>query len=75
LPAQEVRLARREVSAEKTPIATRVLADLVATAHLAEATVLVDGVDTRALADWWRSSGADTATGEHFAEPSALVDL
>jgi EAL domain-containing protein (putative c-di-GMP-specific phosphodiesterase class I) len=63
------------VRAEQTPITTRVLADLVATAHLAGTTVLVDGVDTRALADWWRSTGADTASGKHFAEPSALVDV
>jgi diguanylate cyclase (GGDEF)-like protein/PAS domain S-box-containing protein len=75
LPTREVRLARRHVRAEQTPITTRVLADLVATAHLAGTTVLVDGVDTRALADWWRSTGADTASGKHFAEPSALVDV
>ncbi|MFD9740531.1 putative bifunctional diguanylate cyclase/phosphodiesterase [Umezawaea sp. NPDC059074] len=75
LPVREVRVPRWGVCAERNPITTRVLADLVAVAHLAGAAVLVDGVDTPELADWWRTSGADTATGAHFGRPSALVDL
>lgn len=75
LPVREVRIPRWAVCAERNPITTRVLADLVAVAHLAGATVLVDGVDTPELADWWRTSGADAATGSHLGGPSALIDL
>jgi predicted signal transduction protein with EAL and GGDEF domain len=75
LPVREVRIPRWAVCAERNPITTRVLADLVAVAHLAGARVLVDGVDTPELADWWRTSGADAATGAHLGSPSALVDL
>jgi diguanylate cyclase (GGDEF)-like protein/PAS domain S-box-containing protein len=72
LPVRDVRIARWAVCAERNPITTRVLAELVAVAHLASAAVLVDGVDTPELADWWRTSGADTATGEHFGGPAEL---
>ncbi len=75
LPVRAVRIPRWGVCAKRNPITTRVLADLVAVAHLAGASVLVDGVDTPELADWWRTSGADTATGAHFGRPAALVDL
>ncbi|HEX6343688.1 putative bifunctional diguanylate cyclase/phosphodiesterase [Umezawaea sp.] len=75
LPVREIRIPRWGVCPERNPITTRVLADLVAVAHLAGAAVFVDGVDTPELADWWRTSGADAATGAHFGAPAALVDL
>ncbi|MEO6084430.1 MAG: EAL domain-containing protein [Umezawaea sp.] len=75
LPVRDVRIARWAVCAKRNPITTRVLADLVAVAHLVGASVLVEGVDTPELADWWRTSGADTATGGHFGCPVELADL
>ncbi|PRY46515.1 putative bifunctional diguanylate cyclase/phosphodiesterase [Umezawaea tangerina] len=74
LPVHEVRIPRRHMCTDRTPITTRVLSDLVAAAHLAGATVVVNGVDTPELADWWRTTSANTATGLHFAPPKPLTD-
>ncbi|WNV91981.1 EAL domain-containing protein [Umezawaea sp. Da 62-37] len=72
LPVREVWIPRWEVCGERNPITTRVLGDLVAVAHLAGAVVVVDGVDTGELAEWWRGAGADVGVGAYFGEPAGL---
>jgi EAL domain-containing protein (putative c-di-GMP-specific phosphodiesterase class I) len=81
LPVRTVRLDDRltigrasRAAAGKPSLLDRALTDLVAIAHEAGASVIVDGVDTAAHADWWRHAGADMAVGEAFpfdGEPTA----
>jgi diguanylate cyclase (GGDEF)-like protein/PAS domain S-box-containing protein len=77
LPVRSVRLddrltvgracrAKTRAAAGKPSLLDRALTDLVAIAHEAGASVMVDGVDTAAHADWWRYAGADMAMGEAF---------
>jgi diguanylate cyclase (GGDEF)-like protein/PAS domain S-box-containing protein len=81
LPVQGVRVARPLVErpAADDSVTAHALADLVAFAHAAGRTVLVDGIAGRQQADWWRSAGADTAVGSHFGGGpgplTALLDL
>ncbi|HEY3606517.1 MAG TPA: diguanylate cyclase, partial [Pseudonocardiaceae bacterium] len=65
LPARAVRLTDRMVTGG-TPLRDQVLAGVLSVVHQAGATATVDGVDTAADADRWRTAGADTALGSHF---------
>ncbi|GLZ30056.1 signal transduction protein [Lentzea sp. NBRC 105346] len=58
LPVRSVRIPQ---PAGEPGLVTRMLAELVTTAHLAGATVIVDGVASRTQATWWRSIGADAS--------------
>ncbi|HEX4702441.1 MAG TPA: EAL domain-containing protein [Pseudonocardiaceae bacterium] len=80
LPVRAVRISERLTSdrahratdpgqTSQVALLDRALTDLVALVHLAGGMVVVDGVHTRALADWWRHAGADNALGEHFPMP------
>ncbi|MGW0516999.1 EAL domain-containing protein [Crossiella sp. NPDC003009] len=73
LPVSAVRVAKPLVArqaAQPTSLTSKTLRELVATAQLAGATVLVDGVHTQEQADWWRAVGAESATGDLFtADP------
>ncbi|MBP2182103.1 putative bifunctional diguanylate cyclase/phosphodiesterase [Amycolatopsis magusensis] len=70
LPVRTVRLARRLVDRQRQEgnrlLLTRSVANLVELAHLAGATVLVDGIHTAEQADWWRHTGADAGLGPYF---------
>ncbi|TWP53391.1 diguanylate cyclase [Lentzea tibetensis] len=61
LPVRSVRISQ---PAGEPGLVTRMLAELVTTAHLGGATVIVDGVATSTQMTWWRSIGAD-ATVRH----------
>ncbi|MBP2474450.1 diguanylate cyclase (GGDEF)-like protein/PAS domain S-box-containing protein [Crossiella equi] len=51
----------------------KALTDLVGTARMAGAAVLVEGVHTDAQADWWRAVGAEYAVGTLFdADPDPV---
>ncbi|WP_199441208.1 putative bifunctional diguanylate cyclase/phosphodiesterase [Umezawaea beigongshangensis] len=67
LPVASVRVAdrlvRKQAEHAPSPATTRVLTDLVEVVHLLGREVGVDGIATEAQAAWWRSLGADTATG------------
>jgi diguanylate cyclase (GGDEF)-like protein len=49
------------------PLLTKALTGVAALVHEVGATVSVDGISSKPEADWWRSAGADTATGPLFA--------
>ena len=77
LPIRTVRLDERLTASRACRTATRAragavslldraLSDLVALAHQAGGSVVVDGVDTSKDAEWWRHAGADLALGELF---------
>ncbi|MCK2244023.1 MULTISPECIES: bifunctional diguanylate cyclase/phosphodiesterase [unclassified Crossiella] len=69
LPVSAVRVSRSLVArqaAQPASLTSKALRELVATAQLAGATVLVDGVHTQTQADWWRAVGAESATGDLF---------
>jgi EAL domain-containing protein (putative c-di-GMP-specific phosphodiesterase class I) len=69
LPVTAVRIGEQVTATQAqrtTSLLDRVLTDLVTVVHEAGGTVAVDGVDTAAQADWWRTAGADTALGARF---------
>jgi diguanylate cyclase (GGDEF)-like protein/PAS domain S-box-containing protein len=72
LPVTAVRIGERLTATQArrtagTPsLLDRMVTDLVTMVHEAGGTVAVDGVDTAAQADWWRTAGADTALGSRF---------
>jgi diguanylate cyclase (GGDEF)-like protein/PAS domain S-box-containing protein len=69
LPVTAVRIGEQVTATQAqrtTSLLDRVLTDLVTVVHEAGGTVAVDGVDTTAQADWWRTAGADTALGARF---------
>jgi diguanylate cyclase (GGDEF)-like protein/PAS domain S-box-containing protein len=75
LPVDAVRLGHRLVTSQAERAADRessaldrALTDLVTVTHLTGATVMVDGIDTEAQADWWRQTGADTAVGALYTK-------
>jgi diguanylate cyclase (GGDEF)-like protein/PAS domain S-box-containing protein len=61
------RLVTRQAEAEAGSPLTSALAAIGPLVHRAGATVVVDGIDTREQADWWRSAGADLAIGDLFS--------
>lgn len=75
LPVHAVRLAPGLVRRSAERIAGRALRDMVALAHEAGATVVVDGISTAAEADWWRETDADIATGPLFQRPPGFIPL
>jgi diguanylate cyclase (GGDEF)-like protein/PAS domain S-box-containing protein len=68
LPIRSVRVARRLVARQAAGEAD-FLAGLVPLARRAGAEVLVDGLETREQAEWWRAAGAVAGTGPFFGEP------
>jgi diguanylate cyclase (GGDEF)-like protein/PAS domain S-box-containing protein len=70
LPIHAIRLARPLTTghpdAGDGSLLTRTLTDLVDTAHLRSAVVIVEGIDTRPQATRWQQLGADFATGELY---------
>jgi EAL domain-containing protein (putative c-di-GMP-specific phosphodiesterase class I) len=79
LPVQSVRVSNRLVkrqarSAVNAPLSVALMA-LVPLVQRAGAIVTVDGIDTRAQANWWRVVGADVAMGELFGGPSSPGDF
>ena len=78
LPVTCTRIARRLVDRQATgtsQLINRALRDLVETAHLAGASVTVDGVATEEQANWWRDAGADFALGPYYPRPADLRTL
>jgi diguanylate cyclase (GGDEF)-like protein len=71
LPLHTVRLSPRLVSravgTDRDSLVSKALTGLVALAHLARLSVLVDGVRSRREVAWWRVAQADTATGPVFS--------
>lgn len=49
-----------------TPLMTTAVNGLITLLHQIDATVIVDNLTRRTQADWWRTIGADTATGPLF---------
>lgn len=80
LPVRSVRLARRLVdrqaqSGTQSGIGGA-LAALLPVVRRAGASAVVDGVRTREQADWWRTAGADLATGDLYGalrQPDELL--
>ncbi|WP_231648609.1 putative bifunctional diguanylate cyclase/phosphodiesterase [Saccharothrix sp. NRRL B-16348] len=68
LPIGSVRVARRLVERQARGEAEH-LAGLVPLARRAAARVLVDGLETREQADWWRAAGVVAGTGPFFGDP------
>ncbi|MCE6997945.1 EAL domain-containing protein [Saccharothrix sp. S26] len=68
LPIRSVRVAPRLVRRQAGGEAD-FLADLVPLAQRAGAQVLVDGLETREQAEWWRAAGAVAGTGPFFGDP------
>ncbi|PSL58488.1 PAS domain S-box-containing protein/diguanylate cyclase (GGDEF)-like protein [Saccharothrix carnea] len=68
LPVGSVRVARRLVARQAGGEA-EFLAGLVPLARQAGVEVLVDGLETREQAEWWRAAGAVAGTGQFFGEP------
>jgi diguanylate cyclase (GGDEF)-like protein len=71
-------LAPRSRGADEETVVAKALTGLVELVHSAGAAVAVDGVRTRAEADWWRGAGADTAAGPLFSAvmgPSDIASL
>jgi EAL domain-containing protein (putative c-di-GMP-specific phosphodiesterase class I) len=60
-----VRTSQRRGTA-RHPLMARIATDLVTVLHTAGAAVIVDSIETRQQADWWRHTGADAATGPLF---------
>jgi diguanylate cyclase (GGDEF)-like protein len=69
-----VRLAPRLTHRVDEPLVGRAVRDLVALAHQAGATVVVDDIRTPAEADWWRAADADLATGPLYPLPEEMRD-
>jgi diguanylate cyclase (GGDEF)-like protein/PAS domain S-box-containing protein len=65
LPTTAVRISSR-MRTGRTPLQQGALAGMIAVIHQTGATVMVDGIDTPAVADRWRDAGADMALGSHF---------
>jgi diguanylate cyclase (GGDEF)-like protein/PAS domain S-box-containing protein len=75
LPVGCVRIARRLVDRHRSGTSAligRSLTELVTVAHLAGASVTVDGIETTDQAEWWRAAGADYALGSRYARPADL---
>ena len=68
LPIGSVRVARRLVERQSRGEADY-LADLVGLVRRTGARVLVDGLETREQADWWRAAGVVAGTGPFFGDP------
>ncbi|QQQ75509.1 EAL domain-containing protein [Saccharothrix sp. 6-C] len=68
LPIGSVRVARRLVERQSRGDADY-LAELVRLARQAAGEVLVDGLETRAQADWWRAAGVAAGLGSFFGDP------
>ncbi len=68
LPIGSVRVARRLVERQARGGAD-FLAELVPLARRTGARVLVDGLETREQAEWWRAAGAVAGTGPFFGDP------
>ena len=78
LPVTCTRIARRLVdrhASGRSELIGKALRDLVDMAHLAGATVTVDGVATEEQSDWWRDAGADFALGPYYPRPVDLRTL
>jgi diguanylate cyclase (GGDEF)-like protein len=83
LPLRAVALTARLVSqargASRKSLLGKALTNLAAMVHEVGATVAVDDVRSRREAEWWRHTGADTASGPLFAggerdDPAELLD-
>jgi diguanylate cyclase (GGDEF)-like protein len=68
LPVRSVSFARELVEQARTarPLMTKALTGVTSLVHEAGATVSIDGISSKPEADWWRHTGADTATGPLF---------
>jgi diguanylate cyclase (GGDEF)-like protein/PAS domain S-box-containing protein len=79
LPVHSVRIARRLVERlDRAPADapfTSALITLVPLVQRAGATLIVDGINSRAQADWWRAVGADLAMGDLFGAAGPPGDL
>ncbi|MBP2320251.1 diguanylate cyclase (GGDEF)-like protein/PAS domain S-box-containing protein [Kibdelosporangium banguiense] len=69
LPLKAIRVARWLVDREPVPGSpvTHAMLDMASLVHLAGAQVIVDGVNSKEQADWWRAAGADLAQGSLFS--------
>jgi diguanylate cyclase (GGDEF)-like protein/PAS domain S-box-containing protein len=69
LPLKAVRVARWLVDREPVPGSpvTHAMLDMASLVHFAGAQVIVDGVNSKEQADWWRAAGADLAQGGLFS--------
>lgn len=76
LPVRSVRLAHRLVSrAGGESLSAGALRAVLPLVREADVSVMVDGVDTRAAADWWLSIGADVGTGDLFGAQCSATDI
>ena len=67
LPVRAVRIAPRLVARQPdSALVSRSLMGLVEVAHLAGATVVVEGVETGNGMAWWEQAGADVVLGDVF---------
>lgn len=69
LPLKAVRVAPWLVNREPVPGSpvTHAMLDMASLVHLAGAQVIVDGINSKEQADWWRAAGADLAQGGLFS--------
>jgi diguanylate cyclase (GGDEF)-like protein/PAS domain S-box-containing protein len=79
LPIRSVRLARKLVerqahSAADAPLSSALMT-LVPLVQLAGATVIVDGINARGQANWWRVVGADVAIGDLYGMATSPGDF
>lgn len=71
-PVHAVRLAQRLTRRSAEPLTGQAVRDMIALAHRAGATVVVDDIQTENEADQWRDADADLATGPLFPLPADL---
>jgi len=78
LPVHAVRIGRRLVGRQarrggEKSLVSRSLTSLIEIAHAGGASVVVDGIDTEAQANWWLAAGGDVGLGHYFpAAPGGL---
>jgi diguanylate cyclase (GGDEF)-like protein/PAS domain S-box-containing protein len=81
LPVRAVRIAAwlvRRLAQRPDSVTGRALTDLMSLVHMFGAAVVIPGLPTQELADWWRHAGADIASGSFYAPPGppeAITDL
>lgn len=71
-PVHAVRLAPRLTHRSAEPLTDQAVRDMIALAHRAGATVVIDDVQTEDEADHWHAANADLATGPLFPLPADL---
>ena len=70
MPVRTVRLSPALTRRSGDHITGQALRNMVSLIHEADATAVVDDIQTESEACWWRAAGADIATGPAFGPPA-----